>query len=79
MPNQQSPYTKRITFCMDVIEDAKLERLAYDSGLNKSEVIREAVWEYIAVHAHSNSVRLRRRTNKGAYVRSRYRRNNPKQ
>ena len=64
---------------MDVIEDAKLERLAYDSGLNKSEVIREAVWEYIAVHANSNSVRLRRRTNKGAYVRSRYRRNNPKQ
>jgi len=52
MPNQQSPYTKRITFCMDVIEDAKLERLAYDSGLNKSEVIREAVWEYIAVHAN---------------------------
>ena len=75
MPNQQSPHTKRVTFCTNVVLDAKLEKLAYDSGLNKSELIREAVWEFLAAHANSNTVRLRQRPSKGAYMRARYRRN----
>jgi hypothetical protein len=72
MPNQPSPNTKRITFCADVVEDMKLERLASEFGLTKSELIRQAVREFLAKNFGQPTVQLHRSASKSAHIRSRY-------
>lgn len=62
---------------MDIADNSKLDKMAHTAGLKRSEIIREAVWEYMAANANSNVLRLRRSANKAAYVRARYRRNPP--
>jgi hypothetical protein len=72
MPNQMAPNTKRITFCANVVEDMKLERLASEVGLNKSELIRQAVREFLDKNFGQPTVQLQRSASKSACVRSRY-------
>ena len=74
MPNQISPNTKRVTFCVDKSDYTKIERLASESGLNTSELIREALWEYVVKNQDSEFVQLRRSPAKSKFVRDRYKR-----
>lgn len=74
MPNQISPNTKRVTFCVDKADYVKIERLAAESGLNTSELIREAVWEYVIKNQDAEFVQLRRSPAKSKFIRNRYKR-----
>ena len=74
MPNQPSPNTKRITFCADVVDDMKLERLASEVGLSKSGLIRQAVGEFLFKNFGQPTVQLQRSASKSAYMRLRYNR-----
>lgn len=72
MPNQPSPNTKRVTFCTDNADFIKLERLAAECGLNTSELIREALWQYLAKNQDAEYIQLHRGIAKSKYVRARY-------
>jgi len=74
MPNQISAHTKRVTFCVDKTDYVKLERLASESGLNPSELIREALWEYVVKNQDAEFIQLRRSTVKSKFVRNRFKR-----
>ena len=78
MPNQPSPNTKRVSFCADLNDYVALERLASESGLNTSEVIREALWEYLSKNKDAEFLTLRRSLAKSKFVRERYQRDVPK-
>ena len=72
MPNQISTHTKRVTFCVDKSDYVKLERLAAESGLNTSELIREALWEYVVKNQDVEFIQLRRSAVKSRFIRNRF-------
>jgi hypothetical protein len=59
---------------MDKNDYIKLERLASESGLNTSGLLREAIWEYLTKNQDAEFIQLRRGAGKSKFIRNRFKR-----